>query len=71
MIAGQEKQRLLAVLGGEQQFSRLTMTYKKARSKRARWGPCILTADEVFRRNARENGFSDEAISLFIETLDL
>lgn len=70
-VAAGTKERLCAVLGGEQGLSRMKAVYKSARAKRGRWGPCILTADEVFRSKAREDGFSDEAIALFIEQSDL
>jgi len=41
--------------------------YQQARPQRSRWGPCILTADEVFRQKAKDDGFSDEQIEMFIE----
>lgn len=65
------KERLFSAVGGQERFSHLKTVYKNARPKRGRWGPCILTADEVFRRNAKEDGFSEEGIALFIENVDL
>ncbi|HOQ87353.1 MAG TPA: hypothetical protein PLQ89_16690 [Phycisphaerae bacterium] len=56
---------------GKARFSQLQMMYKKAKPQRGRWGPCILTADEVFRQKARDDGFTDEEVALFIEQMEL
>ena len=64
-------QALIAALGGQERFARLEAAYKSARSRRGRWGPGILTADEVFRQNAKDDGFSDEEIAMFIDRVDL
>lgn len=58
---------LLTLLGGQDRFAQLEKAYNKARPRRGRWGPGILTAEEVFRQQAREDGFSDEDIANFIE----
>lgn len=62
---------LVAALGGPERFTRLKTVYENAKPKRGRWGPGILTADEVFRRSAAEDGFSEEAIALFIDYVEL
>jgi hypothetical protein len=56
---------------GKNRYSQLQTMYDKAKPQRGRWGPCILTADEVFRQKAREDGFTDEEVAVFIEQLDL
>jgi hypothetical protein len=60
-------QFLVAELGGPERFARLECVYKKARPRRGRWGPGILTADEVFRQTAKAEGFTDEGITMFID----
>jgi len=45
--------------------------YEKAKPQRGRYGPCILTADEVFRQKARDDGFTEEEVTTFIEHLVL
>lgn len=64
-------QLLLSELGGPARFAKLQETYKRARPRRSRWGACILTADEVFRQTASEDGFSDASITMFIDNFDL
>jgi hypothetical protein len=66
-----EKQLLLAELGGQERLARLKAVYQNARPRRGRWGPCILTADEVFRQKAKEDGFSDEGIAMFLDHVNL
>lgn len=63
--------RLLVSLGGVERLARLRMLYDQARPRRSRWTPGILTAEEVFRDNARKDGYSDEGIVMFIDQLDL
>ena len=63
--------RLCSELGGQARFDRLKAAYKSARPKRGRGGPCILTADEVFREKAREDGFSEEDVNMFIQHVGL
>ncbi|MBN1491510.1 MAG: hypothetical protein JXA69_16480 [Phycisphaerae bacterium] len=65
------KQALIAALRGQERFARLQAVYESARPRRGRWGPGILTADEVFRHKAKDDGFSDEAIAMFIDNIDL
>jgi hypothetical protein len=65
------RQILLAELGGRHRFYRLRTVYKKAKPQRSRLGPRVLTADEVFLQRARENGFSDEQINMFIDHVGL
>ncbi len=65
------RQLLLAELGGRHKYYRLRAVYKKARPHKSGTGPCVLTADEVFLQRARENGFSDEQINMFIDHVDL
>ncbi len=60
-------QALIAALGGKERFARLEAAYKRARPQRGRWGPGILTADEVFWQNAKDDGFSDEGIAMFVD----
>jgi hypothetical protein len=60
-------QALIAALGGRERFARLEAAYKSARPRRGRWGPGILTADEIFREKAKDDGFSDEGIAMFID----
>ena len=62
---------LLTALGGQERFARLKAVYNKAKPRRGRWGSRILTADEVFRQQAKEDGFSDEGIAMFIEYVNL
>lgn len=62
---------LFAGLGGRHKFYRLRTAYKKARPQRDRTGFHILTADEVFRKRAKDSGFSDEQINMFIDCIDL
>jgi hypothetical protein len=62
---------LYASLGGRHRFYQLRTAYQEARPRRSRWGPSILTADEVFRQKARDDGFSDEQIAMFVEHIDL
>jgi hypothetical protein len=64
-------QFLFTSLGGRHRFYRLRAVYKKAKPHRGRWGPCILTADEVFRQRAKDDGFSDGEIAMFIDHADL
>ncbi len=64
-------QLLLAALGGAERLARLKMLYDKARPRRSRWGPGVLTTEEVFRDNARKDGYSDEGMAMFIDQLDL
>jgi len=71
LIAKTTTRQLCSELGGQARFDRLKAAYEKARPRRGRWGPCILTADEVFRQNAKEDGFSDEDIDMFIEHVGL
>jgi hypothetical protein len=61
------RQRLFAELGGRHRFYQLRTAYKKARPHKSLLGPRFLTADEVFLQRARENGFSDEQINMFID----
>ncbi len=65
------KQALIAALGDQERFARLEAAYKSARPRRGRWGPGILTADEVFWQNAKDDGFSDKEVAMFIDRLDL
>ena len=64
-------QTLIEALGGRERFVRLEAVYRSARPRRGRWGIGILTADEVFRENARDDGFSDRQVAMFIDHLDL
>jgi hypothetical protein len=61
---------LCAGLGGQARLAHLMAAYEKARPRRGRLRPGILTADEVFRETAKEDGFSEEDITLFIEHVD-
>ena len=63
-------QALIAALGGQERFARLEAAYKSARPRRARWGVGILTADEVFRQTAKDDGFSEQGIVMFIDYID-
>jgi len=65
------RQALFERLGGRHKYYRLRTIYRKARPQRTARSPTILTADEVFLLQARENGFSDEQISSFFEHIDL
>jgi hypothetical protein len=58
---------LIAAFGGRDRLARLEAVYKKARPRRGRWGAGFLTADEVFREEAKDNGFSDEEMALYID----
>ncbi len=64
-------QRLCTELGGAARLAQLRAAYQTARPKRSRWGPGILTADEVFRQKAKEDGFTEEDITIFIEHASL
>ena len=65
------RQLLFAGLGGQERFARLKALHMNARPGRGRWGPYILTADEVFRQSAKDDGFSDEAVAMFIDYVGL
>jgi hypothetical protein len=62
-----QRQLLLAEVGGPEGLARLTAICTKASPRRSRWGPGILTADEVFRDNARREGFSEKGITMFLD----
>ncbi len=62
---------MFAEMGGRHRFYRLGTVYKKARPHKSGVGLRFLTADEVFLQRARENGFSDEQINMFIDHVDL
>lgn len=62
---------LLSALGSADRLARLKVLYDKARPRRSRGAPGILTTEEVFRENARRDGYADEEIAMFIDGLDL